>query len=217
MKNYFKTILFTAITLVTLSCSKEDDFAVFSDYIPVVIGENYENSDTGSGSNEVAASTIGWLNVNFAGSGRLWNVKSYTDPATDIKNQFAEFSSFYSNASDPDDEVWMITSKMNFAETPITESFTFDCQTRFSNTAVLKVLISTNFNGEENNITSATWEELAVTLPSTDNVWTNSGVIDMSNYQTFENVYIAFKYTGSKSTGATTTFRLDNIRVFENK
>ncbi|WP_130734872.1 choice-of-anchor J domain-containing protein [Flavobacterium sp. J27] len=215
MKNYFKIILITGLSLVSFSCTKDDDFTVFTDYIPVVVGENYENSETGSGSNEVAAATIGWLNVNFAGTNRVWNVKSFT--TSGVTNNFAEFSSFYSNASDPDDEVWMITSKMNFAETPITERLSFDCQTRFANSAVLKVLISTNFNGLESGIHSATWQELTVALPTSNDVWVESGIVDLSEYQTDENVYIAFKYTGSKATGATTTFRLDNIRVFENK
>ncbi|VXB38298.1 conserved hypothetical protein [Flavobacterium sp. 9AF] len=215
MKNYFKIILITGLSLVSLSCTKDDDFAVFTDYIPVVVGENYENSDTGSGSNEVAAATTGWLNVNFAGTNRVWNVKSFT--TSGVSNNFAEFSSFYSSATGPDDEVWMITSKMNFAETPITESLSFDCQTRFANSAVLKILISTNFNGLESGIHSATWEELAVTLPTENDVWTSSGIVDLANFQASENVYIAFKYTGSKANGATTTFRLDNIRVFENK
>ncbi len=211
MKNYLKTILLTGITIFSVSCSDEEDFAVVSDYIPVLVGENYENSDTGSGSNEVAAETTGWLNYNYAETGRVWNVKEFDN------NNFAEFSSFYSNSSDPDDEVWMITSKMNFAETPITESLTFDCQQRYANSAVLSILISTDFDGTVEGIQTATWENLNATLPSVNDVWTNSGVVNLSDYQGFDNVYVAFKYEGSKASGATTTVRLDNIRVFEYK
>lgn len=212
MKKFIKLLICVATTsLVLTSCSKEEDFAIVPNYIPVVVGENYENSDTGSGYTEVAAATDGWLNVNFAGTDRVWNVKEFDD------NNFAEFSSYYSNSSDPDDEVWLITSKMNFAESVSTESLTFDSQTRYSNTAELTVLISTDFDGEETGIHTATWEELTVELPTADQIWVNSGVVDLSGYQDFENVYVAFRYDGSKSSGATTTFRLDNIRVIENK
>lgn len=212
MKNYLKIILLTGL-ISFVSCSKEEDFAVVTDYIPVLVGENYENSEAGSGANEISAETIGWLNYNFAETGRDWNVKEYNN------NKYAEFSSYYSNAADPNDEVWMITSKMNFAETPITESLTFDTQQAYTNAvnAILTVLISTDFDGTTDGIHTATWTELSFNLPTANNVWTSSGRINLSEYQSFNSVYVAFKYEGSKSAGTTTTFRLDNIRVFENK
>ncbi|MBL0014827.1 MAG: choice-of-anchor J domain-containing protein [Flavobacterium sp.] len=46
--------------------------------------------------------------------------------------------------------------------------------------------------------------------------WTNSGALDLSTINS-NSVYIAFKYIGSKSQGKTTTFQLDNIKIYENK
>ena len=63
----------------------------------------------------------------------------------------------------------------------------------------------------------ATWTEITVpTLPTVDNVFVNSDLIDLSSFNS-DNVHIAFKYIGSKAGSKTTTFQLDNIKIFENK
>ncbi len=212
MKNILNTLLVTGALLFLSSCSNEDDFTVIEDYIPVVVGENFESFYyTSSGSNEVYIDTDGWLNVNFSGNGRLWNVKEYDD------NQFGEFSSYYSSSSDNDDDVWLITPKMDFATSTNTESLSFKTLTRYANSATLTVLISSDFDGTEAGISTATWDTQTVDLPSQDQEWVESGTVDLSAYQEFSSVYVAFRYQGSKSAGATTTFQIDNIRIFENK
>src|SRR5574343_504828 len=60
----------------------------------------------------------------------------------------------------------------------------------------------------------ATWTPLTFATPTADDVFTSSGNIDLSTYES-DNVRIAFKYTGSKS-GVTTTCQLDNIKIVKN-
>lgn len=210
MKKIFKNIFIATVILsITTSCVKDDDYDVVTDYIPVLVGNNFENESRGSGSNEVAVNLPGWLNVAVEGS-RLWHVRQFDG------NQYAEFSSFFSY-NNPNDDIWLITSKMDFAATPDSESLTFDTKKRISNSAEFKVLISTDFDGNKDNISTSTWEELDFISPDSDDVFVNSGIVNLSNYQNSNNVYVAFRYIGSKANGATTTFQIDNIRIFENK
>ncbi len=106
---------------------------------------------------------------------------------------------------------------MDFAATQNSESLTFDTKKRISNSAEFKVLISTDFDGNKDNITTSTWEELDFISPNTEDIFVNSGIVNLSDYQNSNNVYVAFRYIGSKANGATTTFQIDNIRIFENK
>jgi outer membrane lipoprotein-sorting protein len=210
MKNIFKTVFILIVTsTIASSCVKDDDFVIPSlppDPILSNIDETFEEHSAGSGSNEVNVSLRNWLNVNFSGNDRLWNVKEYNN------NKYAEFSSFYSSSSDNDDDTWLITPPLHLNLTENTEVFSFDTQTRYANGAVLKALISTDFDGTEEGINSATWVELNPTLPTADQIWVNSGNIDLATYEN-DVVYIAFRYTGSKQGGTTTTFQIDNIKV----
>jgi hypothetical protein len=74
--------------------------------------------------------------------------------------------------------------------------------------------VSTNYDGTTAGIATATWTPLTFTRPTVDDVFVNSGNIDLSAYDN-NNVRIAFKYTGSKS-GVTTTCQLDNIKITKN-
>ncbi|WP_162126898.1 choice-of-anchor J domain-containing protein [Flavobacterium phycosphaerae] len=209
-----KKIVNLSFALLALSiatgCSGDSEIAP---YKPVFFSESFESRPSGSGSNEVPIAIEGWTNYNALGL-RNWSCKVFDN------NNFAEFSSFYStnaSTSDDNDEVWLITSKIDFTATT-NETLLFKTESRFSNGAQLKVLISTDFNGTTAGIATATWTELNPTLPTVDNVFVDSGYIDLSA-PAFEssNVYIAFKYIGSKPGSKTTTFQLDGIKLFENK
>ena len=89
--------------------------------------------------------------------------------------------------------------------------------TRFANGYPLKAMISTDYDGTTAGIATATWTELPFTKPTVNDVSVRSGAIDLSGYTTSDNVRIAFKYTGSKTTGGiTTTLQLDNIKITKN-
>jgi hypothetical protein len=74
--------------------------------------------------------------------------------------------------------------------------------------------VSTNYDGTTAGIATATWTPLTFARPTVDDVFVNSGNIDLSALES-NNVRIAFKYTGSKS-GVTTTCQLDNIKITKN-
>ena len=206
MKNNFLRIVLVFATLILVSSCEEDktDIAPFK---PLIFSQNFEAEPYGSGSTEIPINITGWGNYNQIGT-RKWIGKSFDNSV------FAEFSSFYS-AAGTTDETWLITSKLDLTKTT-NETFVFTTKTRFANGAQLKALVSTNYNGTQAGISTATWTELSALLPTADDVATLSGNIDLSSYES-NNVYIAFKYIGSKAGGTTTTFQLDDIKLFENK
>ena len=210
MKNIFKSTLFFVLGLTVLtSCSNEDDYAI-PPYKPVFFSENFEMVTAGSGSTEIPIAIDGWINTNLTGT-RTWIGKTFSN------NKFAEFSSFYSGANTTDD-VWLITDKLDFTKTT-NETLMFTSINRFYEGAVLKVYVSEDFDGTIPNISTATWTELNPTLPTSaaqNDVKVASGQMDLSSF-TGNNVRIAFRYQGSKAAGLTTTFQLDNIKVYENK
>jgi hypothetical protein len=206
MKKIFKLSLVLLTIGLATGCTGDEELAP---YKAQFFSETFESSTPGSGSNEVPIAIPGWTNYNALGS-RKWSCKTFDD------TNFAEFSSFYSIAlTDPNDEAWLITSKLDFTATQA-ETLNFKVESRFSNGAVLKVLISTDFDGTTAGIATATWTEVPVTLPTADNAFVSSGLTDLSAYES-NNVYIAFKYIGSKAANKTTTFQIDNIKLFENK
>jgi hypothetical protein len=209
MKNTILKIVFLlALTSSVLtSCVNEDDF----DIPPIkqlVLSEGFDTSTTGSGPTEVPISIEGWLNFNTT-STRLWHARIFSS------NKYAEFSSFFS-ANGTNDEAWLITPALNLTTTE-SELFSFDTKIRFWQGAALTVFVSENYNGTQAGLATANWIELAPILPTSSqaDIFINSGNIDLSAYNS-PNVRIAFKYTGSRA-GVTTTYQLDNIKVFENQ
>lgn len=205
MKKIFKLTLVLLTLGFAAGCTGDEELPP---YKAQFYAETFEAQTAGSGNNEVPIAIPGWTNVNTLGP-RVWSCKSFDN------TKFAEFSSFYSTATTLNDEAWLITSKLDFTTT-IKETLNFKVETRFSNGAQLKVLVSTDFDGTSAGIATATWTEVPVTLPAADNVFVSSGATDLSAFES-NNVYIAFKYIGSKPGGKTTTFQIDNIKLFENK
>jgi hypothetical protein len=207
MKKIVKLSLVLLSLGLATGCTGDEEIAPYKQQF---FSQTFEDQTAGSGSAEIPINIEGWTNFNSLGT-RKWICKTYND------TKYAEFSSYYS-ASGTSDQTWLITSKIDFTKTE-KETLNFDLQARYSNGAEFKVLVSTDFDETTAGIATATWAEITVpTLPTVDNVFVNSGLIDISsnNYNT-DNVHIAFKYIGTKAGNKTTTFQLDNIKLFENK
>lgn len=205
--NILKIVFLLALTSSVLtSCVKDDDFDIPS-IRELILNETFETSTTGSGANEVPIQLEGWSNYNTTNS-RLWHARLFSS------NKYAEFSSFFS-ASGENDEAWLITPALNLSTTS-NEVFSFDTKIRFWEGEALTVLVSEDYDGTMAGLASATWVVLNPILPNSTqgDVFINSGNLDLSDYNS-ENVRIAFKYVGSKN-GVTTTYQIDNIKVFEN-
>lgn len=207
MKKIFKLTLVLLTLGLAIGCTGDEGIPPYKQQF---FSQTFEDQTAGSGSTEVPINIEGWTNYNTLGT-RKWICKTFNS------NKFAEFSSYYS-AAGTSDETWLITSKIDFTKTEM-ETLNFDLESRYSNGALFKVLVSTDFDETTAGIATATWTEISIpTLPTVDNVFVNSGLIDISsnNYNS-DNVHIAFKYIGSKASNKTTTFQLDNIKLFENK
>lgn len=200
-----KTMFLLALSTSALtSCVGEDDY-VIPTVFTYAFNEGFETSPTGSGSVEVPIALEGWVNYN-ATSTRLWHARSFSN------NIYAEFSSFYS-ATGTNDVAWLITPAIDLTASS-GETLSFVTKTRFANGYPLTAFVSTDYDGTTAGIATATWTPLTFTAPSTNDVFVNSGNIDLSSYES-DNVRIAFKYTGSKA-GVTTTLQLDNIKITKN-
>jgi hypothetical protein len=202
---FLKTIFLLALSTSALtSCVGDDDYVIPTVY-EYVINEGFSSSPTGSGAVEVPIALEGWVNYNATAT-RLWHARTFDS------NIYAEFSSFYS-ATGTNDVAWLITPAIDLTATS-GEMLSFTTKTRFTNGYPLTAFISTDYDGTTAGIATATWTPLTFTAPTANDVFVNSGNIDVSSYES-DNVRIAFKYTGSKA-GVTTTLQLDNVKITKN-
>lgn len=212
MKKCFLTVVMLGLVFLT-GCVQEDDTSIPKLQSPILL-ENFQNITIGSGSNEPAVTLPGWINHNRLGS-RRWFGRSSTINSTTVR--FAEFNSFFSNAAtDPFDEVWLITPVMDFSSTT-NEVLRLRTRTRFWAGECLTVLMSEDFDGTIEGISTATWTQIPVTLPNTSMDLGDPFVESISDINSTSNtVYIAFKYSGSRQTGLTTTYHISDVIVYEN-
>lgn len=205
MKNIFLKITFAIIAIGSfLSCDEaETDIPTVFKY---AFNEGFSTATTGSGAVEVPITLTGWINYNATAT-RLWHARIFSG------NIYAEFSSFYS-AAGTNDVAWLITPAIDLTSSD-GEILSFTTKTRYSNGYPMTAFISTNFNGTTAGISTATWTPLTFAKPTADDVFVNSGNIDISTYNS-NNVRIAFKYIGSKTGGVSTTCQLDNVKITKN-
>jgi len=152
----------------------------------------------------------GWKNIATAGS-KIWIAKEY--PAGSGA-KYAEVSAYGSGQAS--NVAWLISPVINLPTGGGTNYLSFVTEYAYwAAGTTLQAYVSSDFDGT--NVTSATWTELTAAAFATSPAaaqykWVNSGKIDLSAFS--GNIYIAFKYTGSGTTGKTTTFDVDNIVVY---
>ncbi len=111
---------------------------------------------------------------------------------------------------------WLISPSVNLSGAGTTApKLTFMQAAGFATgPTTLKVLVSTNYNGN-NTPSTATWTQVWTTTATTPTTgfgtFATSGVINLSAY-IGQNVYIAFKYDGGDPT-KTTTYEIDDVKV----
>jgi DNA/RNA endonuclease YhcR with UshA esterase domain len=140
----------------------------------------------------------GWTNFVEKGT-EPWYYASYFDDG------YAEMKSYES--ADSENVCWLVTPAITVEANLY---LTFLSSMAYFEHDGLTVYISEDFNGSD--VLSATWEILPATLATSSDEyheWIPSGDIDLSAYS--GDVHIAFKYEGSKDSGNTTSFRLDDI------
>lgn len=141
-----------------------------------------------------------WETVSVIGD-QAWYIDTYGNPAP------CATMKGYDGSNQNENEDWLISPAFNSNEH---ESLilNFESASGYSGNDI-EVLISTDYDGG-GNPGGANWTALTATL-SNSWTWISSGDIDISNYKGDE-VYVAFKYTSTSSSGK--TWEIDNIAIF---
>lgn len=151
----------------------------------------------------------GWINYAEAGS-ELWSEDVFSGNGT------ARFSAF--STGDASNIGWLITPSIDM-DAQTGEILSFDMQHAFPDAGhdPIDVLYSTDFDGTETGVTSATWTSVGnfekSYIVDSGNWFTfvNSGPIDVSGVN--GTAYIAFRYTGSDTANQNMTIDIDNVKI----
>jgi hypothetical protein len=151
----------------------------------------------------------GWINYAEAG-GEYWTEQVFSG------NGYAEFSAYATG--DVSNIGWLISPGIDM-DAQNGEMLSFQTAYAFPDAGhyPLEVFVSTDFDGTEGGIASATWEpvDAVIAHPDVTDDWFNfvdSGNIDLSGYS--GTLYIAFKYTGSDTMNLNTSMHVENVSVF---
>ena len=150
-----------------------------------------------------------------------WEIVSVDSDSANTWSCNAAYSNIdvsgYEDTAPADD--WLITPPLNL-NAQEGDTLTFRSYTNYTDSGIpypqLQVLYSTDYNGG-GDPTSATWTALSgITFsPENSGAWVDSGNVDLSGISG-ANVYIAFQYQSSGTSGGTAaTWRLDAINIFE--
>lgn len=155
----------------------------------------------------------GWTNYVEAGS-ETWEAyySEGDNPSLGISARMGSFSS-----GDESSIGWLITPQIDF-DVQEGETLNFKTSNSFSDASTLELWISSDWDGQEANITSAIWALLpaAYIVQDDDNFgdWLASGNIDLSCI--IGTTYIAWKYRGSGDEAYDGTYELDEIEFSAN-
>lgn len=196
---------FTDVNMLGAKCSPLDinDFSV-------LIEEDFEAMTSTS-----PLAGNGWL--SYAEIGRFnWRVLNSTDSGNP-GSKIASMGAY--NSGDASNIAWLISPAINLDAQDI-EFLNFQTSNSFSDESELQVLISTDWDGTQANITTATWQTLPGNIVSASTYyqdWVDSGSIDLSAFS--GTAHIAFKYIGGDNAANTIdgTFEIDNFKVLVKK
>ncbi len=109
---------------------------------------------------------------------------------------------------------WLITPRINF-DSNSGEVLSFKTSTSFANGSFMDVLISTDWDGVEENLLTAEWKVLSAAYIAQNNDffgdWISSGLVDLSCVN--GKGYIAFRYTGSDHLYYNGVYELDDVLI----
>ncbi|MEG9327664.1 DUF5689 domain-containing protein [Salinimicrobium catena] len=112
---------------------------------------------------------------------------------------------------------WLVSPAINF-DTNTGEVLSFKTSTSFANGSMLEVLISTDWDGNEENFLQANWKMLSAAYIAQNSDffgdWISSGHVDLSCVE--GKGYIGFRYTGSDSPYYNGIYELDDVLVTAN-
>ena len=142
------------------------------------------------------------------GAAQEWNWSSYSG------NGYAKMSGYSSGQHENED--WLITPSFDLTGTTGDIMFSFDEAINYEDSVFFyeTVMISTDYPGL-GDPTPYTWTELVMPSRAAGNSWDffPTGDFDLTSYNTYSNVHIAFKYLSTDTHAG--TWEVDNVFVRE--
>lgn len=188
---------------IVMALNDLEDIDFSSNRCDPVFEETFSSATDGTDLN-----VTGWTNFAEAGS-ELWTEQVYSG------NGYAEFSAY--NTGDASNIGWLISPAIDM-DAQAGEMLNFQTEYAYPDAGhyPLEVFVSTDFDGTEAGVATATWEPISATIAHPDNTadwftWVDSGAIDLSSYT--GSLYIAFKYTGSDTSNQNGTIHVDNVVI----
>lgn len=121
---------------------------------------------------------------------------------------FYAMMSNYTGSANVASEAWLISPAIDLSAST---NSTLDFRNAYKYTGdPIVVYASTNYDGVSAP-SSATWTQLGVNLSTGNFSWENGGPVSLNSYIGNNAVYIAFKYTGTNSSGS--TWEVDDIVI----
>jgi len=152
--------------------------------------------------NDNSISSGGWTQYKVNGD-ILWSTSS----AGGVSSPYAKISNYISGANQTC-ETWLISPSINLVDATLP---VLNFRNAYNYTGPeLEVYVSTNYNSGTPSF--ANWVKLNFNLSTGNWAFVNSGDVNLSAYKN-TNVRIAFKYTGSNTSGS--TWELDDVVVKE--
>jgi hypothetical protein len=152
----------------------------------------------------------GWKNIVQEGS-RPWEAYTATGANASLGRSVRMRPG---GSGDQRSTSWLITPEINF-EKNSGEVLRFKTSTSFANGSLLDVLISTEWDGTEENLLSSNWKLLPAAYIAANNDffgdWISSGNVDLSCVE--GKAYIAFRYSGSDLAYYNGIYELDEIMI----
>lgn len=152
----------------------------------------------------------GWTNYIEAGS-EGW--EAYTSGGTNSSLGVSARMSAY-QSGDASNIGWLIMPEIDF-DAQEGETLQFQTSNSFSDGSTMELLYSTDWDGTEAGIATATWGILPAAYIVQDGDfygdWFTSGIVDLSCAE--GTMHIAFKYVGSSIGDFTGTYELDEITL----
>lgn len=155
----------------------------------------------------------GWTNYQQEGS-ETWEAYSSGGQNASLGIS-ARVGSFQSG--DDATIAWLITPMLDL-QANTGETLQFMTSNSFSDGSTLDLLFSSDWDGTEAGIATATWDVLPAGVIVDDGDffgdWIDSGIVDLSCIES--NGYVAFRYSGSGDPDFDGTFELDEIQINAN-
>jgi len=170
----------------------------------IIASEDFETAEK-----DRPIALTGWQNI-FETETYSWTGKQYSG------NLYAQFNG---NRAPGEVVGWLVSPEYDL--TGKTEvRLSFDLKIGYYNADCLQVLVSDDYDGNANNLASAHWTDLTdkFVLPKEPtngyaSSWELSGVASLHSYAN-KKIRIAFKYVGDGANAKTTTYQIDNVKLF---